>query len=274
MAKATKSLKGGRNVRHKDPARDDGFWDRPVLIDLMADLLLVAGGFLLLWAAVAAVQRLPVFPLRQLIVTSRLDQVPRAQLEHTARTVLAGNFFTVDLDAVKSAFERLPWVRNVDVRRRWPDAIELALEEHKAVARWVPKEGEPRLVNEHGEVFLAGTSASLPGFAGPEGSAPRVLSRFAEFNSSLAVIDRHLVSVHLSSREAWRLRLDDGVLLELGRDQPKHPLSERLTRFTETYSAARERLQASIGTVDMRYPNGFALRTGGTDGNTEMSRSL
>lgn len=271
MANATKTAKGGRNVLRADPAREDGFWDRPVLINLMADVLLVAGGFLLLWAAAATVQRLPVFPLRQLIVAAPLDRVSQVQLEHTARTALAGNFFTVDLDAVKGAFERLPWVRNADVRRRWPDAIELALEEHKAVARWTPKEGEPRLVNEHGEVFMAATSAELPGFAGPEGAAPRVLSRFAEFNGRLAVIGRQLVSIHLSSRDAWRLRLDDGVLIELGRDQPKHPPLERLTRFTETYPAVRERLQAAIGVVDMRYPNGFALRAGG---KTETSRQL
>lgn len=271
MARATKTVKGGRNELREDSARDDGFWDRPVLINLMADMLFVAGGFLLLWVAVAAVQRLPMFPLRQLVVVSPLDKVSQVQLEHTARTALAGNFFTVDLEAVKSAFERLPWVRTADVRRRWPDAIELALEEHKAVARWTPKEGESRLVNPYGEVFIATTSAELPGFAGPEGAAPRVLSRFEEFNNGLAAIDRRLVAIHLSPRDAWRLRLDDGVLLELGRDQPKHPPLERLARFTETYPAVRARMQAAIGIVDMRYPNGFALRTGGT---TEMSRQL
>ena len=274
MAKATRAAKTAGNSRSKDTLQDQGFWDRPVLVNLMADMLLVGGGFLLLWAAVAAVQRLPAFPLRQLIVTTPLDKVSPLQLEHTARTALTGNFFTVDLAAVKGAFERLPWVRNADVRRRWPDAIELSLEEHQAAARWTPKDGEVRLVNTHGEVFLAGAVTGLPGFSGPEGSASRILTRFAEFNDSLAPISRHLVSIQLSSREAWRLRLDDGVLLELGRDQPKHPLAERLTRFTETYPVARERMQAAIGVVDMRYPNGFALKTGVSAGTVEMSRSL
>jgi cell division protein FtsQ len=35
---------------------------------------------------------------------------------------LRGNFFTVDLEAVKETFEKLPWVRKAEVRRRWPDA--------------------------------------------------------------------------------------------------------------------------------------------------------
>jgi cell division protein FtsQ len=206
-----------------------------------------------------------VFPLKQLVVAAPLDQVSRAQVEHTARTVLSGNFFTVNLDTAQTAFERMPWVRSASLRRRWPDGVELVLEEHRAVAQWTPQDGEARLVGLHGEVFQASSREPLPLFAGPEGSAPRVLARYQEFSDDLARIGRKPVAIHLSAREAWQLKLDDGVVLELGRDQPKHPLTERLTRFTSHYAtasnAARGRLQ-TVGVADMRYPNGFALRAG------------
>lgn len=264
MAKA----RGGSNGRGRGNSRvengsGEGFWDRPMLINLLADLLLLAGGVLLAWAGTMALQRLPVFPLRQLVVSTPLDQVSRAQIEHTARTALSGNFFTVNLEAAQTAFERMPWVRVASLRRLWPDGIELALEEHRAAARWTQQEGEARLVNSRGEVFLASTREPLPAFAGPEGSAPRVLARYQEFSESLAPIGRKAVAIHLSAREAWQIKLDDGVLLELGRDQLKHPLTERLNRFTTHYAAvsgsAKSRLQ-TVGAVDMRYPNGFALR--------------
>ena len=165
----------------------------------------------------------------------------------------------------RAAFERMPWVRSATVRRLWPDGIELNLEEHHAAARWTPQEGEPRLVSTRGEVFLASSREALPVFTGPEGSAPRVLARYEEFIHPLGVIGRKPVAIHLSAREAWQIRLDDGVVLELGRDQARHPLMERLNRFTSHYAAAsdavRGRLHA-IGVVDMRYPNGFALRGG------------
>ena len=241
----------------------DGFWDRPMLINLLADLLLLAGGALLAWAGAMALQRLPVFPLKQLVVVTAPDQVSRAQIEHTARGALSGNFFTVNLDAAQAAFERMPWVRSASLRRLWPDGIELTLEEHRAIARWTPQDGEARLVNTRGEVFLASTPELLPAFAGPEGSASRVMARYTEFSESLMAIDRRPTAIRLSAREAWQLKLDDGVVLELGRDQPKHPLAERLSRFTTHYaavsSAAKNRLQ-TIGVVDMRYPNGFVLR--------------
>ena len=241
----------------------DGFWDRPMLINLLADTLLLGGGALLAWAGAVALQSLPVFPLKQVVVTTPPDQVSRAQIEYTARSALSGNFFTVNLETAQTAFERMPWVRSASLRRLWPDGIELQFEEHRAIARWTPQDGEARLVSTRGEVFAASSREPLPAFSGPEGSAPRVLARYQEFSDELAAIGRKPVAIHLSAREAWQLKLDDGVVLELGRDQPKHPLAERLSRFTTNYAAvsraARGRLQA-IGAVDMRYPNGFALK--------------
>ncbi len=252
-----------RGNTRTEPGSEDGFWDRPVLINLLADLLLLAAAVLLTWSGAMAMQRLPVFPLKQVLVTTQIDRVSRGQIEHAAHTALSGNFFTVNLESAQAAFERLPWVRSASLRRIWPDGLELQLEEHRAVARWTPQEGEMRLVNTSGEVFMASVGEALPQFVGPEGSAPKVLSHYQEFSDDLARIGRKAVAVQLSAREAWQFKLDDGVVLELGRDQPRHPLRERLIRFTTHYAAvsdsAGSRLQ-TIGVVDMRYPNGFALR--------------
>lgn len=267
MAKAFGISAGKNRGRPRNAAAGgDGFWDRPVLINLLADLLLLGGGLLLAWVAAMALQRLPVFPLKQLVVATPLDQVSRAQIEYTARGVLSGNFFTVNLDVAQAAFERMPWVRAATVRRVWPDGIELNLEEHRAAARWTPQDGELRLVSTRGEVFAASSREPLPVFSGPEGSAPRVLARYEEFRDSLNAIGRKPVAVQLSAREAWQVRLDDGVVLELGRDQSRHPLTERLSRFTSHYAAASGAAKGhmqTIGAVDMRYPNGFALRPKG-----------
>lgn len=251
-----------RNTRKPAAESADRFWDRPVLMDLVSDLLIVLGGAALAWAAALAMQRLPIFPLRQLIVANPVVQVGRGQIEQTARTVLAGNFFTVNLETVRLAFEKLPWVRHAAVRRRWPDGVELALEEQVAVARWQRTEGEPQLVNSYGELF-AGTLANedrLPAFAGPEGSSADVLTHFHDFEQALAPLGRHAAAVVMTARQAWQLTLDDGFVVELGRDLAKHQLADRLSRFVAYYPAARHKLGNLAGVADMRYPNGFALR--------------
>jgi cell division protein FtsQ len=173
---------------------------------------------------------------------------------------VSGNFFTVNVESVRQAFEKLPWVRRVDVRRRWPDALELVIEEQVAVARWRRNEGEYLLVNSHGELFAAASDANLPMFSGPEGSVADVLAQHAVFSDALAPLGRHPVAVALSSREAWQLRLDDGLVLDLGREEAKHPVAERMARFVAHYRDVREKLQIKPALIDMRYPNGFALR--------------
>ena len=254
----------GRRARAARPARaveGNGLWDRPQLLNLISDVLMVVGAAGLGYAAVAALSRLPAFPLREVVVMTPLAQVTNAQLEYVARSSLRGNFFTVDLDDVRASFEKLPWVRRADVRRRWPGGVEVRLEEHVASAYWrVGETGDMRLVNRYGEVFSAASNAKMPVFSGPEGSSSVLLAKFDEFTGKLGPLGKQLVGVSLSAREAWQLKLDDGMIVELGRQQTKAPVRERLERFVEFYpsilTAARKRPEV----VDMRYPKGFALR--------------
>ena len=230
-------------------------------MNLIADLLFFAAALALGYAATLAAARLPLFPLREVAVVVPLREVTPTQIEYAARTALAGNFFTVNLDAVRAAFEKLPWVRKAEVRRRWPDGLELAIEEHLAAARWKNADGtEARLVNSEGEVFAAASNAALPLFIGPEGSAPAILERYRELGPLLEPLGRRLQSLALSPRQAWQLRLDDGVLLDLGRDQAKSRINDRLQRFAAAYRQAAERLRARADIIDLRYPNGFAMR--------------
>ncbi len=262
-----KDAKARRQARAAAQA-PDGIWDRPQLLTLIADVLLLLGGAALLWAMLLQVTRLPFFPLRQVLVMNAPVQVTRAQIEYAARSSLAGNFFTVNLDSVRGAIEQQAWVRHASVRRHWPDGIEVTIEEHAAAARWLHGTDEARLVNGHGEVFVApltAAQAALPLLAGPEGSAALLLSRYQQFSALLLPLQRTPRVVALSPRQAWQLRLDDGLVLELGRDQPKYPIEERLSRFVGTYGALKARLQTPIAAIDMRYPNGFALRSGHHD---------
>ena len=115
-------------------------------------------------------------------------------------------------------------------------------------------------MNREGEVFAAASNAKLPLFVGPEGTAPLILARYHEMQPLLAPIGRQPQSLALSPRQAWQMKLDDGVLLDLGRDQTKSRVNERLQRFAAVYGQAAERLKARADVIDLRYPNGFAMR--------------
>ena len=237
-------------------------WNKPHLLSAISDLLYVAAAAALLVAAVLWSTRLPLFPLRQVVVTHELHELRRSDLERSLAGRLRGNFFSINLDALRASLEQLPWVRRAEVRRQWPSRIEVSIEEHVPVAFWGQATGQ--LVNSYGEIFSAAISAApsetMPLLLGPNGMAPEMLAHYQQAEDILKPLGRVPRVLHVSPRLAVQLRLDDGMLIELGRQQSKAPLRERLERFVEYYpsvlSAAKQRPQV----VDMRYPNGFALR--------------
>jgi cell division protein FtsQ len=238
-------------------------WDNPKALNIASAVLFSVSALVIAGAGVFALVRSPAFPLRSIQVLGDLEHVTQSQVIAALQGRVSGTFFTVDLDEMRRSFEAIPWVRHAEVRRHWPARLQVRVHEHRALARWLRAE-ERRLVNMHGEVFVASTDADLPTFAGPAGSEREVTRRYAEFVRALeplGVAPRH---VALSDRLAWQIRLDNGMVLLLGRDAARDPVSERLARFVQAYPSALARLEnaGARGGVrfDLRYPNGFALR--------------
>jgi cell division protein FtsQ len=233
-------------------------WHNPRLLNAAAEFLLALAAAALLWAGLQLLLSSPLFPLREITVRGTLAHTSRAAIERAIARRAADNFFAADLAALRAGLEALPWVRRVEVRRLWPGRIEVALEEHVALARW----GDAGLVNTHGEPFAArpdADAAALPLLAGPPGSAPEVARRYRRFAEIVAPLGEAPARVMLTPRHAWQLRLAGGLQLELGRDGPE-PVEARLARFVAAWPASLGRLQRRPEHADLRYPNGFALR--------------
>jgi len=211
----------------------------------------------------------PMFTLRNIRIEAMgeepLRRVNTSTIKGTAIPRIKGNFFTADLDGVKQAFEAVPWVRRAAVRREWPNTLVVALEEHAPLGTW----GEDgRLLSVKGDLFIANLAeaeedGALPEFAGPDGSERDVVARFRDLHEWFAPIKLKPESVQLSRRYAWTVKLDNGMTVELGREQSTMTLRERVDRLTGIYPQLVASLQDRIESVDMRYPNGLALKASG-----------
>ena len=242
-----------------------GLWNDARALNALANALLGAT----LLAAMAAgawwVSQRPFFTLAHVRIDAvqghELQRVSPAQLRSAVARRVQGNFFAVDLDAVRAVFEAVPWVRRAGVRRVWPDGLEVSIEEHRALALW----DDGRIVNTFGELFVANLAEAeedgeLPQFSGPEGTALQVARRYAELREAVAALDVQPDALSLSARHAWTLRLDDGTTLLLGRDQGM-PVERRLARWVQTWPVVTATLNRRAEVIDLRYPNGFAIRT-------------
>ena len=223
---------------------------------------------LLAYGVISWVGAQPWFALKSIEVKTPVKHVTEAQIRLVAERQVRGTFFTVDLDEVRGSLEKLPWVREARVERRWPDTLVVSLIEHVPLARW----NDDALVSDAGDVFVAADSARLPRLSGPEESSDEVVDAFRRYQASLAPLGLRIEELRLSPRRAWRIRLDNGMQLALGREQTDARLARFVALYPRLFGTHPERaatadvssaIKLEPTTVDLRYPDGFAVRMPG-----------
>ena len=234
-----------------------------VVLLLAVGVLLAAGG--------AWIARQPMFVLRAIRLEGDVARNNAATVRANAAPRLAGNFFSLNLQAARDAFEAVPWVRQAVVRRVWPNRLAVRLEEHHAAAIWQGEEGNDRLVNSFGEVFDANVGDveddGLPAFAGPDGTAAEMLSMYAKLRPVLQHLEQGIDTLHLSGRGSWRVELDGGAEIELGRGSEAEVLA-RCERFTRTLAQVTAKYRQPLEYADLRHADGYAVRLRGVTTKT------
>lgn len=241
------------------------------LMNVVAWAVYALAAAVLLAAALAWAARQPAFALRRVVVDGDLARSTAAALRAAAAPHLAASFFTLDLPAARAAFESVPWVRQAVVRRVWPDRVRVTLVEHQAAALWGADDGNDRLVNTFGEVFEANVGdvedEGLPRFEGPEGSAARMLATYRVLAPVLAPLAARVETLRLSGRGSWRVVLDSGTAIELGRGTPGDgeaaELLARAERFVRTVGQVGAHYQRRLLYADLRHADGYAVRLEG-----------
>jgi len=225
---------------------------------------LAAAGALALALAWAA--RQPAFAIRAIRIDGDVTRNSVSTIRANAMPKLAGGFFTLDLRQAQRAFESVPWVRKAVVQRVWPGRLAVRLEEHRPAAQWGLGDDASRLVNVQGEVFDANLGDveddHLPTLHGPDGSAPQMLAMLRRLAPIWARLDAEVAVLGLSARGSWRVELDSGAAIELGRGSDDEVVA-RTERFAATLTQMTSRYRRALLSADLRHRDGYALRLEG-----------
>lgn len=245
-------------------------WHNLRLLNTVATSVALGVATVLLGASLHALLRLPAFDLRYIEVVNFEGNPPQHLqadlLQRALQGQLSGNFFTASLPEWQRQFEQQPWVRRAAVERVWPGGMRVRVEEHHVLGSW----NDNALLNIHGESFVANLGDVEPPalrFQGPPDSERQVATRYAELRAWLAPLQQQIVRVSLSERYAWQVELDSGLIIDLGRDpgpgSVAPPIAERIGRLVRAMPAVQAHLGRTPEYIDLRYPNGFALRAEG-----------
>jgi len=198
-------------------------------------------------------------PLSQLVVTGDRHYTTNDDIRQAILSLgEPGTFMTQDVNVIQQQIERLPWIKQVSVRKQWPNELKIHLVEYVPVAHW----NDVHMVDAEGESFSLPlervAKQKMPLLYGPEGSEQDVLQGYQEISQVLAAGKFTVKSVSMTARHSWQVTLDDDTRLDLGRDDR----TARLQRFIELYPRFQQQGEADkkrVSYVDLRYDSGAAV---------------
>lgn len=207
-------------------------------------------------------------PVNSVVISGEMPFTKREEVLAAMNNINLGNFFQVDVNEIQSQVSALPWVYSVAVRKQWPNEVKIYVVDQTPVALW----NGDFILNQFGKAFQADTSAvkqALPQFFGPEGSELLALENFINLNDLLEYRNLAIDELVLSERFSWQLTLNDGVMLNLGREERV----KRVQRFMDVYPLIKSQLEQqskqknnrqkqlkqAVDYIDLRYDTGLAV---------------
>lgn len=194
------------------------------------------------------------FPIRTVRVFGA-NRVDHQEIQDLLLPVVNKSYFDINVEYIRDRLLQIPWVGDLNVRRVWPDQIEITVIERNAVARW----NNASLLSEAGDLFSPKRETyplNVPKLIGPSGQQIIMLQYFKDINRLLLPLHAKISSLELTPYFTWKLTLNNGMMLQMGHKD----ILTRLDHFVKVYPKIVGPRVADVRYVDLRYPNGVAVR--------------
>jgi cell division protein FtsQ len=170
-----------------------------------------------------------VLPIRSVKIAGDFTHLDHTTLQKMVTSYSSKGFLGIDMSGLKESLQKLPWAYTASVWRVWPDTLQINITEQTPAAQW----GDKTLLNTSGELFDPGNDElhGLPQLQGPLGEHSLVFHNYREMSALLAPLSLKIQWLGLAARHAWRLQLDNGMTVILGRDNAV----ARLAQFVKVY---------------------------------------
>lgn len=222
--------------------------------------------------------------LSQLAVTGDRQYTTNDDIREAVLALgLPDTFVGQDVDAIRQEVLRIPWIKQVSVRKQWPDKLNINVVEYRPMAYW----NDAFLLDQQGVLFSLPQNRivdkTLPSLYGPENTESNVLAMYQHLKEVLyqQFLMGHTLliinSINVNERYSWSLKLkpckkmvkyqvvnhlvcesDQYIKVILGRED----LENRLERFILLYPKIKEQTASDeiIDVVDLRYNNGASVQ--------------
>lgn len=175
------------------------------------------------------------------VQTSEVDILQQLGLDGSSSVI------SLSAAAARARLVALPWVEDAEVRKVYPDTVEIKLSERTAFGIWQHGD-ELSLIEKDGKVIAPlrdNKFASLPLFVGDD--AEEEAATFQERLSAWSDIESRVKAYIRIGGRRWDLRLDNGVVVKL----PEENVARALDLLTDMENK-QQLLERDILAVDLR----------------------
>jgi len=203
-------------------------------------------------------------PIRDVKIIDTQANINHEQLRQAILPFINNGMLDIDKSNLKNVLSQIPWVGQVNITRHWPDKLIITIMEQTPVAFW----NNQQLLNTQLTPFNPGNllphDQNLPLLFGPPNEQTEVWNAYQTMNAALAPINLKVHVLSLTPRGAWEAKLNNGLVLVLGRED----VVTRLERLVQVYPKIFVNNISNVEYVDLRYSNGLAVKWKNNSTNT------
>lgn len=212
--------------------------------------------------------------LSQLMLTGDHDFTNEGDIRKAILELgLPNTYVAQNVDDIQQEIMRLPWIKQVSVRKQWPDRLIVNIAEYQPSYIW----NNIFLLDKDGVIFSVPKERIkddfLPKLFGPIGKEKLILETYRQLdevstksaNQNLILLISEAIA---DERNAWQLVVkqcikgfcvdNQNITLKLGREK----IIERYTRLIRFFSDIQTGLLENerLAEVDLRYENGISVK--------------
>lgn len=244
-----------RGVRHKKPFDWLKFLARTwYYCRYTVKILLLISLFLIPYMGWQYISLNNIFPIQNVSIHSEAKYLVGERKQKLLDSLLGQNFVSYDLEHYREETANNPWVKSIEVRRHWPDQIDLFIEERRPIAIW----NDLYLIEEDGTIFEPDLmpSEKMISLQGNVDQKDKLLDGMNIIQKMIQSVGLEVEKIILDYRGAWTIVLENDVELYLG----ARFFEERLRRFVMHYPSSIRSKIDNIIAIDFRYDHGYALK--------------
>ncbi len=196
----------------------------------------------------------PYFKIQQVEIKKHHAPLHNRELSVILLPYMGHSLFSLDTEKLQTELEYMGWVKHAAVRKKWPHTLSIEIQPQNPVAKWE----HHGLVDKYGNVFQPEDSipSNIPLIISNTKNLKTALDAVAAINEDAIPSRLSLTKLKIENDKLCQFSLDNGLTLLSVCKKIKQVLPQFLAAYPKVFSEK----SPDGAYVDLRYPNGFAVK--------------